>query len=765
MYIPLNLRKDDVGALVPAGHPAARGADAGLPMLEFRHSDGGVDVFTAYGSSLKIFNSAGEAQTVECGARILCVAPVPAGCVTVMLAGVGPLELEYEGGAWCRGRAEDIELPLVSAVAMADFFEELDGLMFSPGYQAADRTMTAGHREQLGSALTAAYGRLHSRASAAGCWLQPVVTQVEVKNQRGEVVAWSAPSLVGTLCAVRVTGELAYGTKSALTNCSLSAAPFRIKVEWPGAGLPDGFTALLRVLPQLHPLNPDGICEVRLTRLSADQARLEATLPGVALADGGAAAAATAVRTLAGVMPDYGEVVATLVSGSMPQVVDYAPRRTLKAELAALGRVRSQSNELMPGGLSGRSRFTAATYAVNGDSILWGDISLLPARVPNIAGLTAGAIAEPSSGWVSVKYADGSVDTSAFVAPFTPTAISALVAVDSPGATELTVWCGGKSASVALSPSPGGGVACGVADNLRPVELTASVLPGVPPAKTAAPASLSGAVVTAKGESPSMAVAAAVVPEGKVNGIARAARSRSAWDAASRRFYLLGSAGIYALTLNAARTELTPTLITPGRAHGASVSTPDGVVAAVSSGLMLISGSTARLLLPDCPTAQLAYDTARRELWAVGADGAVTILGDDNLLYRRSFTVRRIISGADCVWLSDAEAYLRTSAVETFSPEGARVEWEQEIECRCRRPYRITWHLYAERVNGLLTLYGDGGAGSPGRETLLELKVAGQLNSPLGAAVVSPPRSTLTAAVTARVSADARLFPPNLVLR
>ncbi len=60
---------------------------------------------------------------------------------------------------------------------------------------------------------------------------------------------------------------------------------------------------------------------------------------------------------------------------------------------------------------------------------------------------------------------------------------------------------------------------------------------------------------------------------------------------------------------------------------------------------------------------------------------------------------------------------------------------------------------------------GDGGFGIAGATPMTELRVDGQLNSPLRVRIIAPPRRNLSATVQGLVSPDARFFGAEFLTR
>lgn len=770
---------DGSTALAPAGTPALVTHASGKPLLEYVHADGSRSVFTASGATLNVVRGASAVTVVaDCGGAVNCAAPVPEGCVTVMAEGRPPrvLEFDSETAAWTdRGelRSAEIAAPSLTAESMAALSEPLavDALA-SPAYQAADTQLSGTHRKRLTAAAAEAYVRLNSRARAAGAWLQPVVARVRIFDASGATLHVTSPVLLGTPAALSATGELAFSDKSsAVTGLALTAQPFRIRLAWPDAsGLPEGAKAVVEVSPQLHPLDPEGVAETRLTRLSATSARLELTLPGVRLGTSGAEMAARLVPRALACLRNRPEVAATVAAGATSVLVPTPSVIGVNDERKALAAVTSApaSSAPLTWLTSAPHSFSARRACVNGHCVVWADISPLPLEAPSVRELAAEWSDGDSAGSVQVTRADGTSTVSTFrLDGLTPARLSALIVYPDARAVSIRVAVGRKAVTLPLTPTPDGTMAYHLSADLRPVEFDTELPVAVVPAANPPRLRHRGAVLVATASQPFTPLASASLSGGSVSAVSCAARSNSSWDFGRRHFYLFGSEGIHALAVSADMRSVSVARLSPVDASaGAVAPTPQGVMAVAGGALVCVGGGAVRTVESPCHALGLAFDASRGELWMLRADGSVDIRTDSGT-FSRPLAATGLLDASGRVYASTATSSLVAAGEgfdETF-PASTAVVWSAVAECGPATPRWLELHLTGSRVKASLSLRGDGGAGADCSRELLGLTLSGRLDSPLRQPVLAPPHRNLTIVIEAGLSADSRLCRTSLSMK
>lgn len=739
-----NLRIID-GVACPVGMPAMMGSNAGAPLAEYRHDDGSTTLFCADGSSLYALRNRRQVS-FACGGRVRCVAPVPQGCVTVMIEGREGLELEWTGSEWRPAEMPALHelAPVVTAESVATLSEATDGLTLTPGYATMPQVLRADHRVKISEWVKGAYRRLAARGRAAGGWIQPVVARVRLTDSRGVTRLLTRPVVLGTPGALSLTARMELADKSCeLSGSSLTATAFRIRVAWPH-GAPEGVTARLEVSTELHPVDYDGVSETRCSRDGANAALVEISLPGTRLGQNPAAVAAGRVESVAGSF--------RVVGSTRPSAAG-----TLFSNVAEGAAVNEGSPE----------HFSAGCVAVNGDAVVWGNLTRLAEGGPTLPELTRTYKAGGCTGWVRVKMADGSSRVTTCVLPsVTPLTLSPLVSVADARAVEITVAAAGRSVTLPLRASADASAAIYVAPDLAEVELTddpsSAILPAENPRHTPQPAT----AITASAADPFRPTARIGLAEGRITAVSEASRSRSSWDFGRLHFYLLTTAGIHALALSADRRRLNAALLSGMSACGAMAMRESGLICVADESLLCVSGSGVKILERGCGAVMAGYDAARGELWLADEEGNVTVREATGRTYRRTLRVTALMSSGGNLFMRDADGAVRRAGAgseETVPSSGIEILRQEEFLHGPARVNRVEWNIFASHLSGTLSVDGDGGAGPAGMERWLTLYVNGALNSPLQSPVTAPPRRNITLTTSARVTADARLYPSKII--
>lgn len=762
--------------LVPVGLPRAVAAGAGTPILEVEDAGGEKIAVCASGMRLSLAGSDGIIAGWTMPGRIRCAAAVPSGCITVMTEGSGPAVLRQNAaGGWEQEQEAPRDAPVITSESVAAFSEPVDLVTLSPGYAAGGVTLLPAHRVKLTQAIGEAYRRLNARSAAAGGWFQPVIARTRTVDASGRTLYVSQLVMVGTASALKLTGSLAFGDKSsAVEGLTLSARPFRLRVSCPKP-LPEGVRIVVEVSPQLHPFDPAGVSECRLTRLDATHARLDASLPGVRLDADGSAAVARHVPRVITSLDSLCDSVGELRCGTLYTLFSAPRGESVEADIKRIGAAGSSPSAAVIAATAVPHRFSAAAARVSGTTVVWAGIEPLPLAAPSVSELAAAGTAGGCTGSVQVTFSGSdSAGTPystvrTFALPdYTPTALSPLIVYPDARATALRVAVGTAWVKVPLVPAPDGRSAYYLAPDLLPVEISQSGSATVPAANPPA-MRLPGGIIVADAADPFVPRASAELPGGSIVAVAEGARSRSSWDFARRHFYLFATSGIYALTVDSRGTGLSLARISPAEVTAPAVAaTPQGVAAIAGGRLVMVSGSVARIVedVDARGATALGYDPARGELWIGGPDAAATrVLADDGFIYERTPGVDALCGSGGRLWIAARGGMLRVTGTDEPEPAAdslVKIFWEGRAIARGERVRGVEWHLTARAVAAVMRVSGDGGFGSEGATPLTALRVDGQLNSPLTARLIAPPRRNLSATIQGLVSPDARFFGANI---
>ena len=791
----VNLRpsadSDGDTVLTPVGLPPKIAENAGCPLLEYVHDDGSVSLFTASGSRLMCVRDGAVTTVCTLGGPITCGAPVPAGCVTVMAEGCAPAVIRHDrsSGRWTADTPVEFVDPVITAETVAVISEApAVAELKSPAYgAAASVTVAPAHRTLLSRAMSDAYTRLHARAAAAGAWLQPVLVRVRYLDSDGHTLCLTPPRLVGLPAAPVAEGTLESDTRaSALSGMAFAMRAYRLRVRWPEEAVamaPQVAAVAVEVTPQIHPVDPAGVSECRATRLTADSMRLQVSLPGMRL-DGDVPEAVARMVPQALCRFDALARVAAVIRFRQGEAAAATLLRrpagdSVVAEIRSLARViPAASGFTLRDAVVPPHAFTARTVAVNGNSVAWGGITPLPRVAPSVMGLAADT-GEPSVWSGSVQVTFDSVDDAGVphsaVRTFrhndlSVTALSPLVVCPDPRAVSVRIAVGLRSVTLPLSPTPDGRMAYYLSPGLTNITLDTQLTSQVVPAENPRPLGSPGGVVVAAADAPWLPLAAMELSGGRVSAITPSARSRSSWDFGRHHFYILGDAGIHALSVGARGDTLAAACVCPlDASEGAVALTPDGVMAVAAGRLMKITGSMVDMLEPVGHVTSMAFDVSRGELWMRRSDSTVAVrVVRSGATFVRSMAVSGLLGASGRVYVGCADGTLRVAEgddSEVMPPGGIQVRWVAgDTAPRGARAAAVRWHITAASAILSLDVCGDGGTGIAQSDTLLSLRVNGRLVSPLPSRMVAPPRRHLSVALNGLMSAGAVIRAAEIML-
>lgn len=759
-------------ALAPVGVMREVADGVGRVVLELGKTEQGERrAVCADGLRVSIVTGGSVEGTWTLGGRITCAAAVPEGCVTVMTEGKGPVVLRETDGGWELEGNTLTEGPMITAESMANLSEPLNLTEFAPGYTSGGQGLSARHREMASGAMESAYRRMNARARACGGWLQPVMARARMRDGRGRTLYLSQPVIVGQPACVATTATISFdGDKSAVETASLSAQPYRLRVSCPG-GIPEGATLSVEVSPQLHPFDPAGCSETRLTRLDTTHGTLEITLPGVKLDGDGCGAVRRAVAAVLMNGDTLFETIGEMRTGDTSELLESVRSVSVDAEIKQIAGAGCGERRQGPAGTEFPHRFCARKCGVSGDKVVWGDISPIRYEGPGLIEIAARNLAVPCSGSVAVTFNDRDGDGDHYTTvrtfahrAFMPSGFSPLIVYPDGRATSIRIAVDRQWVKLPLTPTPDGRFAYYLAEGLEIVTLTQSATAAVVPAENRPAEKCEGGIIVASVSDPFVATGSTVILEGRVSGVTEAVRSRSTWDFGRHHFYLLTTSGIFSLAVGSGLSGLSVARISPlGSESGAAAVTGKGVMAIAGGRLVKVSGSAVESAADvDCQGVEmLAYDSARDELWLAGGGEAARVIDGQGRLWDRSVVPMWLYGSGGRVWLTDIAGTLRVTGCDEPEEEPSglvKILWEGRMPTGGSRPRGIVWHLAAGAFGGILGLSGDGGTGSAGAEPLLTLRVNGQLNSPVGAVVVAPRRRNLTARLNGAVSFDTRFY-------
>lgn len=286
----------------------------------------------------------------------------------------------------------------------------------------------------------------------------------------------------------------------------------------------------------------------------------------------------------------------------------------------------------------------------------------------------------------------------------------------------LAVYCGGSLVAYALDGERG---VVGIADSSDPLSLTVR----------------------------------ARVCQGSVMRLCAPVGSGGGWNYGRHHLLAFATDGIYALSVDGALKRISSTRIcAEGIARADAVAVSSGAVYCVGargSVLSLRGSKVSEIASPLAHPVAAGWCGRHEELILLGAGGMMAAVDREGRASMRTlFRAERLVEPSMAV---DSMGALRNLDNEEAEAEvGVVRRCRERMADRAGVRRRAVWLLDAARVAALkLTLKADGG-GSPQR--VLELTVDGSVNAPVEADFACPRRAYLTAEVSGRLTAPARLL-------
>lgn len=293
--------------------------------------------------------------------------------------------------------------------------------------------------------------------------------------------------------------------------------------------------------------------------------------------------------------------------------------------------------------------FAASCVAVSGDTVVWGDLTLLRPQGYDIRDICAETGVGSWKGVMQVTFADGSKACHLSGGNNkVPTALSPVITYPDSDARQLDIWVERFEGSVyhaSVQLHPLGNLAASRATDSRPVPLTlsgdpSSVFLSSPSESGLLGRRLAGTIAAAPLASPVSLFASASVSASPISALAPAPRVGSVWSAACARLYAWSESGCFSVAVTAGKTRtiracsLDNVGIPQSPARHLIASGSDSVAALTSAALRIYSGARSRaapVRLPPFSSARpsIAYHPIRDEWIIADADdhsSALTVI-------------------------------------------------------------------------------------------------------------------------------------------
>lgn len=634
----------DTGCFMPAKSTRKFSESSLTPLLTLPHGD---FLLCYSGTQLHILDTAGGTTvlTFDTSARILTAVLCHDTLCTVFLS-TGQMSLRYDGTAWT---AEPVTVfPEVAITPVAGTFAEssVASRKLSGTYSLTSHTLNAADSAAFTADLLEAYTSLRNAADAAGLFIQPLLARCRYLDTAGNTIFVTPPVMVtaadGFQCesSVATMIDAAENSRGAVT---LSADTFRLQVSFPAESCSRVAKVIVEATPQLDTVDFNGKSVTAVMRGADGNLTVRGSLPVAPstaegkrhLTDALLARCGSLFRTVAVASAPFNGTAHSVTAGA-----DSTGGTDLKIAVAALRKTLSSASAIRAtNGLTGEGAVphavTCGCVAANGDTLLMGNLTVLPFRgyrLDTFAAVTAAenwkaAVAVEFAGGVEkvVRYCEGSAGS--------PVMLSPVISYPRADATRMTIFfqSAGKCyrREFPLTPSRSGDAAYYVSPDLTPVDLTAEEADFfIVPAESPVEHHYSGMIAAASASTPSAPYACRLVSSLPVTAVTHALGSTAGWDYVRSRFYLFSPEGCFTVITDTSSIRGVNKVDSRGVSEAENIipATRGGVAVLTDSGDLLFWRGISPRLGGRNLGGRLAFDAVHDLLWLFG--DTVNLSGD-----------------------------------------------------------------------------------------------------------------------------------------
>ena len=505
---------------------------------------------------------------------------------------------------------------------------------FTPSEGDPGRRQGMGDKDvaSLSDMLGTAYCGLVAEAAENGMMLQPVACGYRLIGADGSVLYESGVGFVGAREGAQLCGVFCPGltrrspTDFTIADFAMEAEAYALEAEIPAYGADSGVAEVeIYVGEQLHPVDPDGLAEVRIDGAEGNDPTVRLALPGTTTAlTPNLRSLTSKAMMLSGCGMGWMRVAARIKAGEARVVrVGDAARGDVAVSRRLNDRVAVQAEEAAKHTLTAEERllsavgtpcgFRAERCVRSGDTAVMSGIT--PVRFEGVSPLemvVAGEGDDLIDLRARVTGRDGAevVREAVMRGDFSTIARSAVVGYPSGDMSELHIEavCGGvsKHFDAMLVPS---------ADMSRSLHVTAGLAAAAPErreerrederehmddseergsvAARGRERRVSNALVAVAGDR----IAACLLGAGvEVADMALADRSRTTWDSSRCHLYATASDGIYGVSVDMASERIAATSLSGVRVTGSLIPAREGYYAATGSGVVAIAGGCVKAI-------------------------------------------------------------------------------------------------------------------------------------------------------------------------
>lgn len=767
-----NLRRDPVsGNFIPAKSPR-RFSDCSLtPLLPLPH---GNLLLCFSGSTLYLLDKTDDTVvlTHTAPSPILTAVLCTESLCTVFLNS-GQLSLIYSDGSWKIDQLDFFPELTLQREAAGSATMTVAERKLTKSYALTDHTLNATDAASLTDDLLEAYSSLRQSTDAAGVFLQPVFARCRYLDAAGKLVFVTPPVMIASGNGFQCTSSLS-GLYNGDTNSrgvmTLSADTFRIKATIPDVVCQRVERLIIEVTPQLDIVNFNGSATNAVMHSSNGGLQIRASLPiAPSTLDGKHSLVDAALdhldklfRTVSVVVnPFCGEQREITVSADSAATTDVRSsvaslRKALSTPPAAMS-----SNGIVGGGAVPHS-VTCSTVAKNGDTLMMGDLKLIPFAGYSLVSFAPQLTDEKWKAAVAVEFgADGTEKLVRYCegSAGSPSLLGPLVSYPRADACRMTIFfqSGGKCyrTQLPLTPSRTGNFAYYLSPGLLPVNLKETDVDFfIVPAQIPVSHTYPGTVAVAPATTPSSLGSFRRISAAPVTAVTHALGSSAGWDYVRSRFYVFTPEGTFSVITDSA------SISGVNKVDARSVSNRENVVpftrrgaaALTDGGELLFWRGVSPQQAGENLSGRLAYDSFHDELWIFGSQRHIAGPASAPLPFNHSVAMERTFPDTPSVLCHTPEGTL-VKGVSGLYLLGKEADEEQLVDVRFFRSFpvvapvkgcTVSQRRKGSRLSGVkllmqspgplniaVTVKGDHGAGLSHSPIFYSFKVRGMVNSPL----------------------------------
>lgn len=768
----LNLRPDpDTGLFIPTKSVKRFSESSITPLIALPEGD----MLLCYsGSTLYILDRSNDTIVMshDTGSRIQTAEICGTRCVVYLSTGQLILNHTNDDG-WV---AEPVTpFPEVRIKRSGGRYAEVSvgERKLSGSYGLTDHILNATDNSALTADLLEGYRELRLSTDAARMFVQPVVVRCRYLDNNGRTI-FVTPAVMltpdgGFQCTSTITTAIdsSTGTRGGVT---LTAESYRMEVEFPAAVRHDVAKVLIEATPQLEIVNFNGMAPTAVMRGTDGRLVIRTSLPiSPSTAEGIQMMAQSVIehadslfRTVAHVNAPFDGKGHTLTFGAEESGSDDLKSAITEMRKTLATPFREKSTNGITGGGNVPHTVTCSAVAKNGDTLLMGDLTLLPFRgycLDTFGNSFSdekwkGAIAVEfagEEGETVVRYCDGNTGS--------PTLLSPVLSYPRADATSMRIFfqSGGKcyERRFILTPSRSGDCAFYVNPGLEPIDMTENeseffIVTAEKPVGHRYP----GTVATACTSTPSAPYCFRTLSNSRISAVSHALGSASGWDYVRSRFYIFSPDGTFTVITDDDTIRGINKVDSRGVSNGENVVgvTRRGVAVLTDSGDLLLWRGIAPVSAGRSLDGRLGFDAVHDEFWLFGDDRNLTGPAEKSAPFDSAVVMERTFSDS-VISLHHLPEGTIVRGRRGLYMLGEEYSSEELVNVRFIRslpvaaPVRgatVKQRRRGRRLRGVklvmqspgpaditISVRGDNGAGLPYSPSFCRFRVRGVINSPL----------------------------------